>query len=243
MVKKKYTRLDSTNKKARQLLELGEISSSAWIQADDQYMGKGLGENTWESEPGKNITGSMVIFPENVSPENQFDLSIVASLAICDLLELFLDNVKIKWPNDIYVDTKKIAGILVEHTILGKKICNSVLGIGLNINQVAFSIDIPNPVSLKQLVGLEMDLGEITDLLLDCINNRLDSLEAGKADLNRSDYLKRLFRFREYAPYQARKKWFKAQIIDVSRYGHLVLENEKGERTEFGFKEVEFIVD
>ncbi len=243
MIKKIYKRLNSTNIKARQLLDKGEINDSVWIQAEDQYSGKGLGENIWESEQGKNITGSLVIFPASVSAENQFDLSIVTSLAVCDLLELFLGEVKIKWPNDIYVGTKKIAGLLVEHTLMGQEIKHSVLGIGLNINQETFQESIPNPISLKQLLGIEIDLEEVTDLLLNCLSLRLDQLEAGQAELMRGDYLNKLFRYREYAPYKAHNKWFRARIVGISKFGQLILETEKGEHLEFGFKEVEFIDD
>lgn len=243
MEKKKYPRIDSTNGQARRMLEQGEINKTTWIQAEDQYQGKGQGKNSWESEPGQNVTGSLVIFPSGVLPENQFDLSIMASLAVCDMLELFLEKVQIKWPNDIYVGSKKIGGLLVEHSILGQEISNSIIGIGLNVNQESFHKDLPNPVSLKQIVGLEVDVEELVNLLLACFSERLKDLDDLKGAVYREEYKRKLYRFKEYAPYRSQNKWFQARIIDIGNFGHLVLETEKGERIEYGFKEVEFIED
>jgi len=151
--------------------------------------------------------------------------------------------VQIKWPNDIYAGKEKIAGILVEHSIIGKRIERSILGIGLNINQEIFPDNIPNPVSLKQLIGCDLQLEEITDLLLHFLGRRLNQLEKGRDELIRNDYLKQLYRYKEFAPYRVKNNWFRARIVDVKRYGHLVLETEDDKKLEFGFKEIEFIED
>lgn len=243
MIKNIYKQLDSTNKKAHQLVEQGEINNLAWIQTEDQYMGKGLGKNTWESQAGKNITGSLVVFPGDIEAAQQFDISIMASLAICDLLDLFLENVKIKWPNDIYAGSGKIAGLLIEHAILGKNVKHSILGVGLNVNQVSFSSEIPNPISMKLLMGEDFNLDEISDLLIACLENRLDQLEAGNCSKMREEYLKRLYKYMIFSPFKANDKWFRARIVSVDLYGNICLETEKGELREFGFKEVEFILD
>ncbi len=243
MIKKIYKRVDSTNSQARLLLERGEIIEPTWIQAEEQYMGKGLGKNVWESEAGKNITGSMLIFPDNIQADQQFDISILTSLALCDLLDLFLEDIKIKWPNDIYAGSGKIAGLLIEHAILGSKLQHSILGVGLNVNQLSFPEDLPNPVSLKLLLNKDLNLDEITSLLIACLENRLDQLETGHFDRMREEYLKRLYRYMEFAPYKSQEKWFKARIVNVDLFGNLMLETETGDIRKFGFKEVEFIAE
>ena len=241
MIKKIYKRLDSTNLQARLLLERGEIKEPAWIQADEQYQGKGLGNNKWISEAGRNITGSVVVFPSNVLAENQFDLSVAISIAVCDLLELYLELIEIKWPNDIYSGGKKIAGLLIEHTIQGNAIKNSILGIGLNVNQLVFPNELPNPTSLRKDLGFEIEVEELSDLLLNFVNQRLDMIGEGNTDKLRDEYLKKLFRYMEFAPYKSGERWFRARITGVNSFGHLLMETEKGESLEFGFKEVEFI--
>ena len=241
MIKKIYKRLDSTNRQARLLLERGEIEEPAWIQADEQYQGKGLGNNNWISEAGKNITGSVVVFPSYVSAENQFDLSVATSLAVCDLLELYLEQVKIKWPNDIFSEGKKIAGLLIEHTIQGSAIKNSILGIGLNVNQLKFPDELPNPTSLRRELSIAIEVEEISDLLLNFVIQRLGMIEEGNSDKLRDEYLRKLYRYREFAPYKSKGRWFRSRITGVNSFGHLLMETEKGERLEFGFKEVEFI--
>ena len=246
MIKKYYKRLDSTNVKAWK--EISAISSGEalpepiWFQAEDQYKGKGLGENQWYSESGKNITGSLAFSPSFLGPDRQFEVSIAASLAVFDLLSLYVEDIRIKWPNDILVDSKKIAGLLVEHTLSGTKILNTVIGIGLNVNQDKFLREIPDAVSLGLLLGNHLNIEDLTDLLLSCLENRLEQLENSDFEKTRKEYKSKLFRFKEFAPFKSENKWFRGRINDIDKFGRLVIETEEGELKEFAYKEVEFMV-
>jgi len=218
-----------------------EPGNPVWIRTDEQFEGRGQGDHTWISEPGMNLTGSFLIYPEHLKGPDQFYLSMAASLAAADFLELFLDEVRIKWPNDLYVNEKKIGGILIETSVMGARISQAIIGLGININQVKFSETLPNPVSISQITSIIYNVAELEDLLIDCFLARYNLIETGKMTSLKACYLKKLFRYKEFAPYKANGKWFRARILDVTRYGHLVLEDESGNRREYAFQEVEFI--
>jgi BirA family biotin operon repressor/biotin-[acetyl-CoA-carboxylase] ligase len=241
MIKKIYKRLKSTNIKAQEILEKEAIMGQFWVQTDDQYQGRGLGSNSWISDAGKNITGSLVIYPDFLKADQQFELSVMASLAVRDLLNLFFDNVKIKWPNDILVNSNKIAGLLIEHSIIGDMIKHSIIGLGLNVNQEIFPDEIHDPISFKLLMPHEFDINEMTNLLLGCFDKRLMQLKNGHFDSLKQEYLQSLYRYKEFAPFKSNNLWFRARINGVDKFGQLILETETGEIKKFGFKEVEFI--
>lgn len=241
MEKKIFKSLDSTNSKAQEMISAGEITDTFWLQAEDQKQGRGLGANKWFSEPGSNITGSLVIFPSSLKAEEQFRISVLASLAVCDLLDLYFEDIRIKWPNDILLDSLKAAGLLVENAITGNYISHSVVGIGLNVNQVDFPAELGNVTSFKQKMGLDFDLGELGDLLLEFLEGRMAHIENRKYSVMKDEYIGKLFRYKEFAPYRSGGTWFMARIIDVDHFGHLILESETGDINKFGFKEVEFI--
>ena len=241
MDKKIFKSLESTNSKAQEMISAGEINDTFWLQAEDQTQGRGMGSNTWLSEPGKNITGSLVIFPSSLKAEEQFRISVLASLAVCDLLDLYFEDIRIKWPNDILLESSKAAGLLVENAIIGNYISHSVVGIGLNVNQLVFPADLGNATSFKQKMGLDFDLRELGDLLIEFLEGRMAHLENRKYSVMRDEYISKLFRYKEFAPYRSGSNWFRARIIDIDHFGHLVLESETGDINKFGFKEVEFI--
>jgi len=148
----------------------------------------------------------------------------------------------IKWPNDIYVGEKKIAGILIENNICGKTIESSIVGIGININQDFFESDAPNPVSLKQLMGKEYDLELLLKTLIEKIFKRyMQLMEKGKSAIHH-DYLHHLFRKDGYHLYKSGNESFKAKIKTIKSSGHLVLETDQCKELVFAFKEVEFIL-
>ena len=142
---------DSTNHwlKSHQLIANSPEPTAIW--ADYQTAGRGCGTNTWESERGKNLLFSMLIHPENLPANKQFQISMAISLAIVDALGQLVGDLSIKWPNDIYWRNGKIGGILIENTLKGNLIKESIIGVGLNVNQREFHSDAPNPVSLWQI--------------------------------------------------------------------------------------------
>ena len=166
---------DSTN---RWLKENGE--GTMVVVADYQTAGKGCGTNSWESERGKNLTFSMLIHPTDIPASQQFRITEVVSVALCEVLERYLltvpelaEGLSIKWPNDIYRGDKKICGVLIENRLQGNVIVDSIIGIGLNVNQTEFVSDAPNPVSLRQLLGREIDREA---LLHGCVHGQVGEL-------------------------------------------------------------------
>ena len=139
-------------------MNIDELPPFFMLMAQQQTAGRGRGNNTWESEPDKNLLASILLKPQ-IAPYQQFNICRIASLAVCKTLTDFchIDHVKIKWPNDIYVHDKKIAGILIEHQICGETIKYSIVGIGLNVNQTIFSNAVPNPTSVVLETRLEFD--------------------------------------------------------------------------------------
>jgi BirA family biotin operon repressor/biotin-[acetyl-CoA-carboxylase] ligase len=211
------------------------------VVTKEQTAGRGQRGNSWESAPGKNLTFSMVLRPEKISARRQFELSMVVSLAIVNVLDRYVENVSIKWPNDIYVGDKKICGILIENTLSETQIARSIVGVGLNVNQDQFVSDAPNPVSLKQLTDTEYDL---TELMQEFANEIVGELKAYENDVEvenlRSDYMSRLWRGDGFYPYleAATERQFDARIVDISPMGVLTLEEHDGKQSSYAFKEV-----
>ena len=205
------------------------------VVADYQTAGRGCGTNKWESERGKNLLFSMLVHPHDIPAVRQFHISMAISLAICESLEQYIGDLSIKWPNDIYWRNGKIAGILIENTLKGTVIKNSIIGVGLNVNQRDFRSDAPNPVSLWQVSGQETDRDE----LLRDILRRFDGLLGHDI---RHHYLSRLYRRRGFHPYADAEGAFMAEIADVREDGHLVLSDEAANERIYAFKEVTFII-
>jgi BirA family biotin operon repressor/biotin-[acetyl-CoA-carboxylase] ligase len=133
------------------------IASGSIVLADFQTAGRGQMGNSWESDAACNLTFSILFCPANISANNSFVISEMASLSVKYTLDLYISGISVKWPNDIYYQNRKIAGILIENTIERGRISKSIIGIGLNVNQTEFHSDAPNPVSMAQAAGRLFD--------------------------------------------------------------------------------------
>jgi BirA family biotin operon repressor/biotin-[acetyl-CoA-carboxylase] ligase len=213
-----------------------------WIRAEEQYAGRGQGRKIWLTEPGQNLTGTLAVFPDNFKASCQFDLSKAFALATVSFLELFIDDVQIKWPNDLYVGSKKIGGILIETAILGNLVDYAILGIGLNINQLSFPSTVPNPISVSLLTHIAYDLVEMEDLFLQTCVNQFGIIEAGLTNSISEQYVNKLYRHNEFAEFKSGESFFTAKIIGVSEFGHLILQHKSGEIQTFAYQEVEYIL-
>lgn len=233
---------ESTNNYANQLLLTKAAEEGTVVMTQFQTKGKGQQGNTWESEPGMNLLASFIFQPKFLKASDQFYLSKSVSLAITDLLSEEKIEVSIKWPNDIYAGDKKIAGILIENSVLGLHLDSSIAGIGLNLNQINFKSDAPNPVSLKQITGTEYQVESIADRLFEKLDFWYSKLKSGKFEAVDSEYISRLYRFNKWAFYAKQGLAFEAKITGIGRYGQLLLEQIDGTKTEHLFKEVEFIL-
>lgn len=204
-----------------------------------QSAGRGQRGNSWESEPGKNLTFSYLLRPVGVKPQEQFLLSQAASLAVVDVLSRYAEGFSVKWPNDIYYHDRKIAGILIEHTLSGEEITRTIVGIGLNVNQTVFRSDAPNPVSLSQITGDTHDLDSLLKALLDATVRRYRMCDVQR-DRLRADYMQRLYRKTGFYRYSDKDGIFEAVVEDVLPDGRLVLRHCDGKIREYAFKEVSF---
>ena len=232
------TRRDDFNEVQRDIrVDSCQSDANIIVVAEYQTAGKGCGKNSWESERGKNLTFSMLIHPDTIPANQQFRITETVSVALCKTLEYYIDNkVKIKWPNDIYVGDKKICGILIENRLQGNTIKDSIIGIGLNVNQTEFRSDAPNPVSLKQLTGSETDINEVLCSFL----RHFESVSIREA--TSLDYLNRLFRRGKLSVYRDETGDFEATLLNVKADGRLLLRDTEGHERTYAFKEVEFIV-
>lgn len=221
-----------------------DMEEGTVVRAIEQTAGKGQPGNHWESEAKKNITMSLLLRPDFLSIVDHFYISIAMSLGITDYLkQKNIEDVCIKWPNDIYVADKKICGILIENSIIGHTIDSSIVGIGLNLNQEIFLSDAPNPVSLTNITGETYDIPTELNQLCNALLRRYAMLANGNQETLRDEYISRLYRFNQMADYKlpSADTVFKAKIIDVAPEGRLIMESDNGKIMKFAFKEVIFV--
>lgn len=211
------------------------------VTTHTQSAGRGQRGNSWEAEPGKNLTFSYLLRPEGVAPQEQFILSQAVSLAVVDVLSRYAHGFCVKWPNDIYYHDSKIAGILIEHNLSGMSISRTIVGIGLNINQQQFISDAPNPISLQQITGREYDLDAMLAEVLEATTVRYAQCVGDRKQLQ-LDYAAALYRKDGFYPYRDAQGEFMATIREVQPDGYLVLCDTEGRVRQYAFKEVAFII-
>jgi BirA family biotin operon repressor/biotin-[acetyl-CoA-carboxylase] ligase len=240
---------DSTNSHMARLQAEKPLFEGMVVLAQGQEQGRGQRGTVWESEPGQNLTLSIFLKPGFLGPGEQFRLNKAVSLGVKEFVMAacmpdgggghVAPEVRIKWPNDIYIGGKKAAGILIENSVGGSTLQHSIVGIGINVNQEVFSSDLPNPTSLKLVCGKLFDLKDCLEQLCSGIERRYLQLRSSSKELE-ADYLKSLYRLEEWALYTYQEETIKAKIIGITGIGKLVLETEMGQRRECDFKEVVF---
>ena len=237
--------IDSTNNLLQQLIVKEKVDEGFVVWAKEQTAGRGHGHNSWESEPDRNLTFSILLKPFFIPPENQFLITQIVSLAIVDSLKKILpeQEISIKWPNDIYIGDKKVAGILIQNFIKGQSIDYSIVGIGLNVNQEQFFSDAPNPVSMIQITKKRLVLADLLNKILMHIKKIYGQSASTlfREEINKR-YLLHLFRHKISATFKENDLHFRATVLGVGEFGHLVLQLENGEERSFSFKEVEFVI-
>jgi BirA family biotin operon repressor/biotin-[acetyl-CoA-carboxylase] ligase len=240
---KRLKEVDSTNSYLMDWLSWEKPEEGTVIIAGYQSAGRGTDGSIWESEPGRNLTFSFVLYPSFLAPEAQFYLNKVISLGLIDLVSEVLperDDIRIKWPNDIYIGNDKVAGTLIQNGVKGSDFEFSVIGIGLNINQVLFSDRTANPVSLQTVSHIAFDLEDLLRRTLSKLEYRYDQLIRGGQKEIDNDYLDRLFRIHQLAGYIYKGKSIQARITGVNRYGQLTLEIPGEKIIECDLKEIRF---
>lgn len=234
----------------REMIAKGEWpEGECFLRTDFQTAGRGQTGNGWESEEGKNLLCSILLPPR----QNLFELNVITSVAVHRMIsKLGISELTIKWPNDIYWRDKKVAGILIENAIIGNEVKYSIAGIGLNINQTEWLSQAPNPVSLKQIYGIDFDVEEVAERLLKEVRS------AAKEDIG-TYYRAHLYRREGFWPFVERevsleptmnvlkdevqgRKVFMARIADICPTGEIVLEDQNGISKKYHFKEIRFVV-
>jgi len=235
---------DSTNRMLKALLREKHLPEGFVVRTNYQEAGRGQGSNSWESERGRNLLFSVLLRPVHVAVDEQFILSQIVALAIRRSLQELLpeeaEAFSLKWPNDVYWNNRKLGGILIENSLRGGKITECIIGIGLNINQLHFSSDAPNPVSLRQISGRRHHLMEVLRIILQPLFEYYTSCDYTAL---RREYAQSLYRREGYHFFSAPEKGrFEACITRVEADGRLVLKEKTGQESGYYFKEVEFVM-
>lgn len=231
------------------------------IRTDFQTAGRGQAGNSWESEKGKNLLFSTLLRYPEVEAANQWRLSMLVAVAVREAiasilspLAFRLSPITIKWPNDIYYNDQKLVGILIENTLSGRHIAYTIAGVGVNVNQVQWLSNAPNPVSMKQITGEEYDVENLLNAFLEAIQR----WETASMEQLREEYIKHLYRRTGWHPYlerevsvaptniqlsaQAADGVFLAQWVNITPQGEWVLRLKSGEEKQYHFKQIRFVL-
>jgi len=236
-----FQNLPSTNAHTFDLLKKSKLPEGTILYTNYQSAGKGYSGNKWESEDGKNLLISIILYHSFIKQEDHFLISMVISLGVCDFLMRFIPECSIKWPNDIWVNNDKIAGLLLESSLTGNQIEFTVAGIGLNINQQRFLSNAPNPVSLNQLTGVNYDLPSSLEILASDLDKRYKQLIGGNYGQIKKEYISKLYRLNRWHEFRDKNGLYRGRVLTVGDYGRLIIERQNGEISEYSFKETEFI--
>lgn len=228
--------VDSTNNYTANLIKQHDLVHGSVIMAVDQTNGRGQMGAEWLVKAGENLTFSLFLDNVNLSVENQFYLTQITSISIIDFLAKINIQGTIKWPNDIFVEGKKIAGILIENNVSGSSVRKSIIGIGLNINQMEFGE--LNATSLYLKTGMHRSIDEALFSFIKCFNERLaEGITSPKLE---SDYLNKLYLLNAKSTFEDQEGVFEGTIEGVEPSGHLRIRKEE-ETVLYSLKEIKFL--
>lgn len=233
---------DSTNNYLKSLSNAERIEEYTVVTSQFQNAGKGQRGNSWESDRGKNLLFSVLLRPSFLQSREQFILSQIISLSVKEELDNYTTHISIKWPNDIYWKQKKICGILIENTLQGNYIEESIIGVGININQESFTGNAPNPVSLRQITNEEYNCRILLKGILERLFYYYNEVKSKGYISIKTNYKNSLFRKEGYFKYKDDNGEFTARISDVDSTGTLYLEDKDEKLRNYLFKEVSFII-
>ncbi len=230
---------DSTNRWLKEHQPPFGATEEIVVWTDFQTAGRGCGTNTWESQQAKNLLFSLLCHPTHVKADRQFVVSEAIALALWKVAGRYVapERVSIKWPNDLYVDDRKLAGILIENKLRGAMIADCIIGVGLNVNQQTFVSDAPNPVSLAQLTGKEHDREELLRQIVEAFGKEMARTETEPQAVH-ADYLNHLYRRNGFHRYEDAEGLFEARLETIEADGHLILSDRTGRQRRYAFKEV-----
>lgn len=226
----RYLEIPGTNTRARELLAKGEIDHGAVVVADHQTSGRGQRGNTWRGDKGQNLMASFVVKPHDIAADKQFNISIVAALATQHTVNKELQKgrvmaqVRIKWPNDILINNRKVAGILIENTVEGSRIGTTIIGIGINVNQIEFE-GLPHACSLCTFLDNELDIERLLEDLSKNLNSFYSLLESGYEDLGIELFRDHLFGMHRWENLEINGETGEYRILGIEKDGRLKVED------------------
>jgi len=237
---KRINELTSTNDYLWDLSEKEALPHFYSVSTDFQTKGKGQDHNSWESARDQNILLSILVTPDFLLAENVYQLSRWVSVSIVDYLkDKGIEAISIKWPNDIYIGQKKIAGILIQNAMIGESLSKSMVGIGLNVNQVDF-YSAPNPISIKQITASAYDISTEIEVLKGILKENFIKLQQHPTSFIQT-YHHLLYQLNQWQAFQVRGETFQGKILGVNQFGHLVLEHQGRGISEYDIKEIKFL--
>jgi BirA family transcriptional regulator, biotin operon repressor / biotin---[acetyl-CoA-carboxylase] ligase len=239
-----FKEIDSTNVYATNLLAKTNPIDGTVISADFQTAGKGQYDRKWLSNPGENIIMSIILYPNFLIAQHQIFLNMAIALGIHDFLNNFNNDFSIKWPNDIYHQNSKIAGILIQNQLQGETIKNAVIGIGLNLNQKIFDHDITNPTSLSLITGFSYNINSEIKKLCESVESRYNALQSiENLEKLKSEFESKLYGLHKWVnfKYNSESSYLPAKIIGVNNTGKLLVQSEDSLVVELTHGEVALI--
>jgi BirA family transcriptional regulator, biotin operon repressor / biotin---[acetyl-CoA-carboxylase] ligase len=240
--------VDSTNAYANDVFTKNDFEDGAVIRALEQSAGRGQHDHRWISEPGKNLTITVCLKPRFLAPDRQFQLNKAIALGVLDFIRSCLPSTprirdlasRIKWPNDIYVGSRKIGGILIENKIMGSVLETSLAGIGINVNQARFEPDIPNPCSLVQILGHETVLKDALRSLCKFLDKRYQELKSMEMVNLDHEFDQNLLGYEQWRTFIRDGVPMEGRVKGVDQNGRLLLETPDGETLAFSHQEIEY---
>lgn len=231
--------VDSTNKHAADLLHLTEVQHGTVILAHEQTGGRGQRDRHWRSQPGLDLTFSVVLRPDGLDAGHQFVLAQFTALAVRDALQrIGVPDVMVKWPNDVLVGPRKVAGILIQNELQGGRVRHAVVGIGLNVNSDG-DVDGALATSVRLELGRPADREALLALLLDRLELRWRQAQGHRAGLE-ADYRDALWGRGRWMPMELDGTPIEARPLEVDADGRLLVELQGGAVAPFGLDRLRF---
>lgn len=236
--------LSSTSSTNDYLLSL-KTERELCVVTDYQTAGKGMGENVWESEQGKNLLFSLLVHPSWLEIQKQYLMSMTHAISLWQALSKYVDNpelLTIKWPNDIYYKDSKLSGTRIDLNLQGFMMQDMVIGTGVNVNQMQFTGSAPNPVSMSQITGKTYAVADILHSILEAFEHNSTVLRGGGEEYIKKTYHEHLYRRKGTHLYRDKDGEFMAEIVEVAANGIITLRRVDGSLSVYEFKELSFVI-
>lgn len=234
-----FPTLDSTNTYLKELINGGNVDQGLVVSTDYQTSGRGQIGNSWHSEASTNLLMSIFLRPHQLKAADSFTFNMSVCLAVADALNGLNPGFKVKWPNDILFDGKKVCGILIETSLQGQYIQHAIVGIGLNVNQLKFAGETSKASSLFKILGHKLEIEYVRNLIFRALEKRYFMLQGNALQLKR-DYFSHLYGYKEMVPAIVDDRRTEVSIVNVLDDGRLDALVE-GKHQLFQFKEISFI--